>query len=188
MSKTPCSTANNKHHKSQHIHNHYNHQLTMVNKNVAFPVLSAKDRKERIGQVFISNEHVRYVTLYPEDQFICPWCGTTSKNPQSMKKHWERCEHYLAENPSSQDQPRPVAQRVVAPIQLVAGKGPRNVSGIFGYLDIWTFCLTFHATPRMKNREVMLKAVMAAMRRRRLRLPPVNRSVRVGSTVQKRAT
>jgi hypothetical protein len=127
--------------KSKHPNHHHHHNLfptitspnnhihkiqphlppsTMVNKNLAFPPLSAKQRKAKIGTVSIL-AHIRYVTLYPSDRFVCPWCGVTASSQGAMKKHWNSCKPLLLEN-SEQEPLRLVSQIVVEPISKKKSK------------------------------------------------------------------
>ena len=91
----------------------------MVNKNATFAPLSTEDRKEKIGVVGFSgadrDEVVRYVTHYPKDHFICPWCGTTAINQKAMTKHWERCKPHEEECPKLEQ--CTISQRVVQPLE-----------------------------------------------------------------------
>ena len=161
--ETGNNNHHNYHHKSENKHKHSQHSLTgtMVNNNSVFEALSAADRKQKIGQVFISSGNIRYITLYPDDQFICPWCGTTSMNINSLKKHWQRCTPYVSEHPSLLGSAmRPVVQLNVEPTKKAApgNKGsskknitndsPKSVSLKYWLRDMWTsrlldFCKTF---------------------------------------------
>jgi hypothetical protein len=88
-------TTNDKNHKATSPNKP---SSTMVNKNLTFDPLPAEDIQLKVGTVAELNG-IRYVTYYPKDQFICPWCGTTATTESAMTKHFTRCKDYLAAQP-----------------------------------------------------------------------------------------
>jgi hypothetical protein len=107
---------------------------TMVNKNTRFEAVPAEDRKRKKGHVCILDGQ-RYVTAYPGDSFICPWCGVSAISIGAMTKHWVRCAVFKEEHPETA--PLEVPQDVVQPV-LSPPPSP-EVSGSFRYLYFSTF-------------------------------------------------
>jgi hypothetical protein len=158
ISKIPhMQPQTTKRHKSQQTHSTITTIITtsrlssvMVNKNITFRPLSAEEREKKTGLVF-TWENVRCVSIYPQDHYICPWCGTTSKNPPAMAKHWLNCPSYKKDHPPPEQQPFAVLQHTVQPLQVAphkkaaetdsgsTAKKTTTVSWIFRSLDIWIF-------------------------------------------------
>jgi uncharacterized C2H2 Zn-finger protein len=82
----------------------------MVNTSLMLEALSPADRQSKTGQI-VTHKGIRYVHMYPNSYFICPWCGTTSKSQNAMMKHWNKCQIYLAETKSQDEEPTFVDQK-----------------------------------------------------------------------------
>jgi hypothetical protein len=75
----------------------------MVNRNdIVFHPMKRAEREQMVRKC-ASHRGVHYTHLYPNDVFICPWCGSSSITQLSMKKHWSRCTKYQKDHPIEEE-------------------------------------------------------------------------------------